>query len=440
MDNDIIVREQLPYPFAHYADTFIGFHEALGAPLTLCGCQQSAIENHLQMCVVSEETQRKKEYPGWYATPYGAYPRGLLRTIERFHADPKHCLLRLVRFQKDICHRCNGRMPYGYYGFSDVPSGFFISHFRPYVNQACYGFGVATSGHVVLPQKCPDELKGMDAKGRLAAIENQVREAFSFPRIGVNRNQESALLLLVREILPRCNVVQHYRAPWLGALEIDMFIEDHKIGIEFQGIQHSEPMDHLGGENALRATQRRDSRKAKLCKQNGVKLVYVHEGEELTESNVRQIIHKRLSSVPLISPQVVARPPFDFNILSNGCKTRWTYYNDKHELSVSGEVNGMKVYMGGTDFDLTATVRHERVHSLRFWMHKPSGSLDVTIPLAETDALEVECHRQRKPMVEFFRVWSMFEPNIGVHEEEDKPNNTPEGICQPADGLPKPSV
>lgn len=427
MDDDIIIREELPYPYAHYADTFIGFHPALGANLVLCGCQKEAIGNHLQMCTVSADAQSRNEYPGWWASPYGAYPRCLLRSIERFHADPARCLLRFVQFEDGLCHRCNGRMPNGYYGYSDVPSGYFISHFRPYVNQACYRNGVAPSGHVVLPEKCSDQLKELDPKARLAAIENEVRDAFSFPRIGINRNQESTLLLLVRQILPDSNVIQHFRAPWLGALELDIFVEGLNVGLEFQGVQHTEPMEHLGGEKALRATRKRDSRKAKLCKENGVTLLYVHEGEDLTDASVRKVLHQAIPSVSIESPQAIAKPPFDFYITTNGHKTRWTYHHDKHELSVSGDLDGAHLYMGSSDFDLTATVRDGRVQSLRMWMHRFSGSLDVTLPITGDDSQDVECYRRQEPMPEFFRIWSMFEPNIGVHDEdeqEENPNKT----------------
>src|SRR5688572_17326745 len=116
MDRDTIVHEPLPFPYAHYADTFIGFHEALGTEITFCSCQLPAVENHLEICRIAEEAQKRREEIPWYVTPYADYPRDLFRAVPFLRIPPSRVLLRFMKFRDGLCHRCNQRIPYGYYG------------------------------------------------------------------------------------------------------------------------------------------------------------------------------------------------------------------------------------------------------------------------------------------------------------------------------------
>jgi hypothetical protein len=307
---------------------------------------------------------------------------------------------------------------YGSYGFSDVPSNYFISHFRPYVNQQFYALGLHPSGHIGIPEKCPDSLKEMDEAARQVHVENLVREAFSFPKAGINRNQESMLFLLVRSMLPGCTIIQHHRPEWLNGLELDIFIQEHRIGIEFQGLQHSEPMEHLGGQKAFRAVRRRDKKKADLCKAHGVRLLHIHEGEDLKESVIRFALHKELPSLAIISPQRVELPPFDFLIESLGITSRWTIHYDKGELSVSVDSAELSFYAGGTDYSITVTHRADTVTSIRVWMQRSSGEASITLPIHESEQV-IKLRPSPRRILEAFRVWATFDPNIGFQEEKE---------------------
>ena len=69
------------------------------------------------------------------------------------------------------------------------------------------------------------------------------------------------------------------------------------VGIEYQGLQHYEPVAIFGGEDKFIETLERDERKRRLCKENGVKLIYWKYDEPINseqfEIKVNEIIsHK----------------------------------------------------------------------------------------------------------------------------------------------------
>ncbi len=419
MERDVIVKESLPFPYAHYAETFIGFHERLGSEITFCSCQKTAIENHLEMCRISGEANRRREQILWHVNPYAQYPRALLKAALRFTDSPSRALLQFIRFRDGLCHKCNQRIPYGNYGFSDRPSSYFICHFRPYFNQMSYEIGLHPSGVLVLPEKCPDDVKALTEKERARHVEERTRAAFCFPPVGINRNQESKLLLLVREIFPECVVIQHCRPEWLDGLEFDIFVEHHKLAIEFQGFQHSQAVEHLGGEKAFRKIQRRDKRKAALCRAHGVKLITVDEGAALTDSAIRTRLRTALPSLHYAPPRKIERPPFVFYVPVEGQKFRWTYHDDKNELSVSGKVGAAEVYLAGSDFDLIVFAKQERVTGIELSIRKIAGSASIKSAVSDSEVQTVDCRPYPRPMLEFFKVWSMFNPRISILESKE---------------------
>jgi hypothetical protein len=65
---------------------------------------------------------------------------------------------------------------------------------------------------------------------------------------------------------------KHFK--WLGLQSLDFYLPELKIGIECQGDQHFRSIEHFGGPKKLDLIIERDERKKRLCKENGVKLVY----------------------------------------------------------------------------------------------------------------------------------------------------------------------
>lgn len=98
---------------------------------------------------------------------------------------------------------------------------------------------------------------------------------------------EKLLFNIIASLYPECTVLYHYRSKWLNNLELDIFIEDLKIGIEYQGIQHYKEIKHWGGTKGLEQRKFNDIRKKKLCEENGVTLIYFDYTEQITNTYVR---------------------------------------------------------------------------------------------------------------------------------------------------------
>ena len=86
------------------------------------------------------------------------------------------------------------------------------------------------------------------------------------------------------------NFIYQYRADWLKNQSLDFFLPDYNLGIEFDGIQHYEPIDFSGSlteEETLKEfeiIQERDKRKDEKCVANGVKLFRIRYDEDIEES------------------------------------------------------------------------------------------------------------------------------------------------------------
>ncbi len=99
---------------------------------------------------------------------------------------------------------------------------------------------------------------------------------------------EKELYYIIKNLFVNETVFSHYRVHWLGRLELDVYIDDYKIGIEYQGIQHFIPIEHWGGEQGLAKRCLNDKRKKELCVQNGVHLIYFYYYEKITDDLVRE--------------------------------------------------------------------------------------------------------------------------------------------------------
>lgn len=110
----------------------------------------------------------------------------------------------------------------------------------------------------------------------------------SLPKlVRVWRNEEE-LFSVVCALFPDDEVIHHYRAGWLGRLELDVYVVGANIGFEYQGIQHYEPQEHWGGEAAFVRARERDAEKKRLCAAHGTRLVEVRYDEDVTDEVVRR--------------------------------------------------------------------------------------------------------------------------------------------------------
>ena len=95
-----------------------------------------------------------------------------------------------------------------------------------------------------------------------------------------NNINESRLFDIIKEKYGD-EVIGQYRVEWLSGQTIDIYIPSKKIGIEYQGIQHFQPIKYFGGIKKYEYTVRKDKEKFEKCKNNGVKLFYFSKEKKI---------------------------------------------------------------------------------------------------------------------------------------------------------------
>ena len=82
---------------------------------------------------------------------------------------------------------------------------------------------------------------------------------------------EQAVYYYIKKIFP--NAINHYKEIFTNGMELDIYIPDIKLGIEYDGVYwHKKASSH-----------EREKRKYDICKKNGIKLLRIREGK--TEDN-----------------------------------------------------------------------------------------------------------------------------------------------------------
>lgn len=66
-----------------------------------------------------------------------------------------------------------------------------------------------------------------------------------------------------------------------------------RVAIEYQGKQHFEPVEIIGGKDSLEKQKERDSLKRKLSEENGVKLVYINYWDDITPDLIKERIEEK---------------------------------------------------------------------------------------------------------------------------------------------------
>ncbi len=147
------------------------------------------------------------------------------------------------------------------------------------------------------------EYTGEEKDSFIYFIENSLLEIFStfiygnqdefriskgLPKIGEGWISETELFQKIKNYFNRENVKQHGKPRWLGRQHIDIWIPKYRIGIEFQGKQHYEPIEYFGGEKAFIKNRERDLRKKNLFLKNKAYLIEVTHGYNF-ESLIKKI-------------------------------------------------------------------------------------------------------------------------------------------------------
>jgi hypothetical protein len=351
--NEIIKKENLPFPFVHYPayyGTFIAFSKTENDHLYFCSCIKPSIDNFLKINqkIVDENVTGK--LLNTHLIPLNAFPKRILNTIKLSNFGKSN--LNLL-YEKNLCHKCNLSTPSVRFT-SKSYGGNFEQYFGWYIRQKLYKIGIQhyLKNFSILEDVCPydyimrikkikelfqiqeneytqflevlkdlnkdnlpsDEItKIQEVKNRQLVkykkcqqryetsfrafwndIENNVRNEFGFNKIGEGWISESILHKIITKIYSKETVIRNHRPTWLEGLELDCYLPDLKIGFEYQGKQHYFPIDAWGGIISLKKVQERDLRKKELCKILDIKLIVIDYTEALTEENIRHLINQSI--------------------------------------------------------------------------------------------------------------------------------------------------
>jgi len=118
--------------------------------------------------------------------------------------------------------------------------------------------------------------------------ENIVRDSLGLPRIGEGWISETLLFEIIKQLCEAYGyeVIHHSYPPFLGRQELDIHIPSLNLGIEYQGIQHYEPINLFGGIDGLSERKKLDIRKKKLCRDHGIRLIEFRYDEPLEKDYV----------------------------------------------------------------------------------------------------------------------------------------------------------
>lgn len=183
-----------------------------------------------------------------------------------------------IEYKDGICHLCTKKQPNVKTEVSEYSN--FLKKYSPYYhleNRKQFGS--------IFHFNKEDNIK----------VENDLRLYFSYPKIGEKWTSETCLFNIIKEIFPQHKPIFHYRGNEMEGLELDIFISELQIGIEYQGQQHYMPIKHWGGEEGLKQRQSSDKKKIELCKINNYTLIEFTYKDNLSKDMVIQRIEKCLN-------------------------------------------------------------------------------------------------------------------------------------------------
>jgi len=317
--DNTISKEDLPLPIVlypgHYG-AFFGFREREDSPIILCSCAKEAIENYIKFRL--SKPIPSSTYPiRMFVLDSMYFPRDLVDTLMEQGVQNNYEVINHIVFENNLCHECNGIIP-KYRYCHEMYGGEFKQNYGWYINKQAYEFGVEPISNCIIPEICPQEIlelikldpietanryqklvktnldeayelqKEFQKQNRRVwnIIENEVRQKFGHGKIGEAWTSETILYYIVRSLFPEMTVLRHYRPDFLQGLELDIFIKELEVGIEYQGLQHFKPVGHWGGIKALQKLKVRDKKKREICSSWGINLIYFKYNEGLSNDLV----------------------------------------------------------------------------------------------------------------------------------------------------------
>jgi hypothetical protein len=308
--DNTLARENLPLPVVLYPGfygAFFGFSQSDNSAIYLCSCAKESIENYIRFRLLEllpENTGLNKTFI--LNSMY--FPQALVNYLIEHGAPNTHEVTNYLVFKNNLCHECNGLVP-KYRYCHEMYGGAFKQNYGWYINKQAYEFGIEPISNRIIRDVCPQEIlevinldpvetlnrdrrlresnnfaeanrlsKELSKQNRIVwnIIENEVRQKFKHKKIGEAWVSETILYYILR----------HYRPDFLQGLEFDIFIKETNVAVEYQGIQHFEPIDYWGGIEGLKKVEERDRKKREICNSLGIHLVYFNYDEGLSNDLV----------------------------------------------------------------------------------------------------------------------------------------------------------
>lgn len=125
-----------------------------------------------------------------------------------------------------------------------------------------------------------------------------------------NRKTQSSLADILGKLFPDIKIFQDfYGFEWLKygkrRQEIDIWIPDLKLAVEYDGGQHFKAVDYFGGREGLIKQKIRDLNKNKLISKHGKEIKYFirfNYKDKINEEFVRRVINKY--NIPIQTPAI----------------------------------------------------------------------------------------------------------------------------------------
>jgi hypothetical protein len=113
-------------------------------------------------------------------------------------------------------------------------------------------------------------------------IENRARRRAGIPLVGEGWVSETQLFNQLHDAFrDETTVEQHGHPNGLGRQHLDVWFPQWMIGIEFQGLQHDQPIEFFGGYEGWLSTKRLDEVKRSKCRSLGIRLIEVRTKYDL---------------------------------------------------------------------------------------------------------------------------------------------------------------
>ncbi len=126
-------------------------------------------------------------------------------------------------------------------------------------------------------------------------VENIARQDFGVRNAGEGWISETLLTRLIQQQFPDQELFRHHRPLWLEGLELDIWLPDLRLGIEYQGQQHfhaNRAMGRRGCSHQLAKTRREELNSVQA---NGVLLLTVDYTEPVTPEHISQPVEEVLA-------------------------------------------------------------------------------------------------------------------------------------------------